>query len=220
MGDVATVRGTIMQTRMHGRQRGWGGGGGKARLEALLEDASGPPGGRCVLTWFNPYDLQKKLLPGTMVRVTGKVTVFRNRNQIVQGKLEMIDGADAEALKPKGAHIEPVYPATTDLPSPVIWRIAKGVLEELIAQLEEWFTPEYLAERNLFTRQEAMRRIHLPASLQESITAKRTLAYHEFSCTRRHLPSSGFTSGTARRRCRCGWMRRWTGGSGLCCRLR
>ena len=145
VGDVATVRGTILQTRMHGRKRGWGGrggGGGQARLEALLEDASGTGeggGGRCVLTWFNPYDLAKKLLPGTMVRVTGKVTMFRNRNQIVQGKLEFIDAHDAEALKPKSAHIEPVYPATLDLPSPVIWRIAKGILDELIPQIEEWF---------------------------------------------------------------------------------
>jgi ATP-dependent DNA helicase RecG len=182
VGDVATVRGTILQTRMHGRGRGgWGmRGGGRARLEALLEDASGTEGGRCVLTWFNPYDLQKKLLPGTMVRVTGKVTMFRNRNQIVQGKVEVLDGKDAEALKPKGAHIEPVYPATADLPSPVIWRIAKGVVEELVPQIPEWFPREQLAERNFYTRQEAMRRIHLPATLQESITAKRTLAYHEF----------------------------------------
>ncbi len=180
VGEVATVRGTILQTRMHGRKRGWGGGGGKARLEALLEDATGTAGGRCVLTWFNPYDLQKKLMPGTMVRVTGKVTMFRNRNQIVQGKVEYLDGAEAEALQPKGAHIEPVYAATKEMPSPVIWRITKGVLEELVPQLEEWFAPAYLAERKLFTRQEAMRRIHLPLSLPESITAKRTLAYHEF----------------------------------------
>src|SRR3954463_16050502 len=66
VGDVATVRGTILQTRMHG-----GRGRGKSRLEALLEDeaVSGADGGhdRCVLNWFNPYDLVKKLLPGTVV---------------------------------------------------------------------------------------------------------------------------------------------------------
>jgi ATP-dependent DNA helicase RecG len=182
VGEMATIRGTILQTRMHGsmhaRARGWG--RGKSRLEALLEDSSGTEGGRCVLTWFNPFGLQEKLLPGTMVRVTGKVTQFRGRFQIVQGKVEVLNEKDAEMLAPKAARVEPVYPATADLPSPVIWRILKGMLDDLVAQVEEWFAPEFLAERNLLTRQEAMRRIHAPASLQDAILAKRTLAYHEF----------------------------------------
>jgi ATP-dependent DNA helicase RecG len=180
VGDMATIRGTILQTRMHGAMHARGWGRGKSRLEALLEDSTGTEGGRCVLTWFNPFGLQEKLLPGTMVRVTGKVTMFRGRFQIVQGKVEVLNEKDAAALAPKAARVEPVYPATADLPSPVIWRILKGMLEDLVSQVEEWFAPEFLAERNLLTRQEAMRRIHAPASLQEAILAKRTLAYHEF----------------------------------------
>src|ERR1017187_10198108 len=50
VGEVATVRGTILQTRMIPR--------GKRRFEALLEDAAAPVSAaaskrRCVLTWFN-----------------------------------------------------------------------------------------------------------------------------------------------------------------------
>ena len=178
VGDIATIKGTILQTRMH--RRGYG---RQARLEALLEDASGTgqgEAGRCVLTWFNPYDLQKKLLPGTMIRATGKVNLFRNRYQMVQAKIEVLNENDAEALKPKGARIEPIYPASLDLPSTLIWRVLKNLLDDLIPQVEEWFAPDHLAERNLFTRQQAMRLIHAPLTLQDSITAKRTLAYHEF----------------------------------------
>src|SRR5437868_11179062 len=175
VGDVATIKGTILQSRMH--RKGYG---RNARLEALLEDATGTEGGRCVLTWFNPYDLQKKILPGTMIRATGKVSMYRNRYQMMQAKIEVLDENNAEALKPKGARIEPVYAATQDLPSAAIWRILKGMLDELTSQVEEWFAPEHLAERNLFTRQKALRLIHAPLTLQDSITATRTLAYHEF----------------------------------------
>ena len=170
-GEVATIRGTILQTRMIPRK--------PKRFEALLEDASGTDGGRCVLTWFNPYDLHKKLLPGMHVRVTGKVTFFRNRAQIVQPRHEILKN-EIEETTAKGARIEAVYAATTALPTQQIARLVANILEELIPQVPEWFPPAFLKERNLTTRLEALRWIHQPQTLQESITAKRTLAYHEF----------------------------------------
>ena len=50
------------------------------------------------------------------------------------------------------ARIEPVYPATQDLPSTVIWKVLSGMLEQLTAEVEEWFGADYLRERNFFTR--------------------------------------------------------------------
>ena len=180
VGDVATVRGTILQTRMHGGK----GRGGKSRLEALLEDeaASGADGGhdRCVLTWFNPYDLVKKVLPGMAVRVTGKVTLFRNRLQMSQPKIEFLDGKDEATLAKKSARLEPLYAATQELSSTVIWRVLKGMVEQLLPHVEEWFGEAFLAERKLLGRQEALRQLHMPASLKETAAAKRSLAYHEF----------------------------------------
>ena len=99
VGEVATVRGTILQTQLIRRPR--------ARLVALLRDESGSDVAgeevrdKCTLTWFNPYDLAKKILPGSLVRATGKVTVFRNRLQIVQPKVEVLDGKGEEALARK-----------------------------------------------------------------------------------------------------------------------
>ena len=96
-GDMATVRGILLQTRLIPKR--------PRRFEALLQDeaSTGADGGRCVLTWFNPYGLDKKLLPGMQVRVTGKVTVFRNRFQIAQPKYEILDGKGGEAAAPKSA---------------------------------------------------------------------------------------------------------------------
>jgi ATP-dependent DNA helicase RecG len=178
VGEVATVRGTVLQTRLIPRK--------PKRFEVLLEDAAGRgveddrgrnPPMRCVLTWFNPWGLDKKILPGMNVRVTGKVTVFRERFQMVQPQWEALNGED---VAPKSARIEPVYPATTNLPSAQIARLVAGVIEPLVPQVPEWFEESFLAERNLYTRREALRKIHQPQTMKETITAKRSLAYHEF----------------------------------------
>jgi ATP-dependent DNA helicase RecG len=177
-GDMATIRGTLLQTRLIPKK--------PRRFEALLEDAAGhgPDGTRertrCVLTWFNPFGLDKKLQPGMLVRVTGKVTAFRERLQMVQPQFEILDESDPETAAPKSARIEPVYPATTDLTTQQLHRIIEKNLDILLPHIEEWFPEPHLRERNFFTRREAFEKIHRPATLKDAITAKRTLAYHEF----------------------------------------
>jgi ATP-dependent DNA helicase RecG len=173
-GDMATIRGTLLQTRLIPRK--------PRRFEALLEDSSptleGGQRTRCVLTWFNPFGLDKKLQPGMQVRATGKVTSFRDRFQMVQPQFEILDEENDRA--PKSAKIEPVYPASVELPTQMLARIIGGVLDPLLPQIEEWFPEGHLRERHLFTRREAIETIHRPRTLKEAITAKRTLAYHEF----------------------------------------
>jgi ATP-dependent DNA helicase RecG len=177
-GDMATIRGTLLQTRLIPKK--------PRRFEALLEDAAGhgPDGTRertrCILTWFNPFGLDKKLQPGMLVRATGKVTAFRDRLQMVQPQFEVLDEADAENAAPKSARIEPVYPATTDLTTQQLQRIIEKNLDVLLPHIEEWFPEVHLRERNLFTRRESFEKIHRPANLKDAITAKRSLAYHEF----------------------------------------
>ena len=173
-GDMATIRGILLQTRLIPVK--------PRRFEALLQDAAGNTDGnersRCVLTWFNPFGLDKKLQPGMLIRATGKVTQFRDRFQIVQPKFEILDDKAEET--PKSARIEPVYPATTELPTNLLAKIIAGTLDPLIPQIPEWFPEDFLKERHFFTRREALEKIHRPQNLKEAITAKRTLAYHEF----------------------------------------
>src|SRR4029079_16999626 len=88
-GDVATIRGTILQTRLIPRPR--------KRFEALLEDVAPQVSAaatkrRCLLTWFNPWGLDQNLQPGMLVLVSGKVTMFRERFQMVQPKFEVLAG--------------------------------------------------------------------------------------------------------------------------------
>ena len=113
-GEVATVRGTLLQTRMMPRR-----GRAPARFEGLLEEERPADSkedvapGRCVLTWFSPYGLAEKLFPGVRLRVVGKVTIYNNRPQMAQPQYEILD-AEADP-PPAGAKIEPKYPATEEL---------------------------------------------------------------------------------------------------------
>ena len=173
-GTLATVRGTLLQTRLIPRR--------PRRFEALLEDESG---GKCVLTWFNMHGLEHKLQPGTRLRVTGKVTEYKGRAQIMQPQFEVLKdetlNAERGTLKDEGgARIDPVYPANAELTTHMIARLVRAVLEPLLPQVPEWFGAEFLRERSLYTRREALEKIHQPRTAKEHVTARRTLAYHEF----------------------------------------
>lgn len=176
-GELATARGVILQTRMIRRR--------PARFEALLDDGSqGGKGGRCVLTWFHPYGLDKKIQPGMRVRVTGKVTLFRDRLQMAQPRYEVLP--ESESGSQDGdptladAKIEAVYPATEELTTQQIGRIIHANMDFLLSHVDEWFPEPHLRDRQLFTRREAFELIHRPRRLEEAYKARRTLAYHEF----------------------------------------
>ncbi len=178
VGEMATIRGTLLQTRLiRTRPR---------RFEALLEDpASRTPDNRdartrCVLTWFNAFGMENKLQPGMLIRVAGKVTAYRDRFQMVNPQFEVLDESDPEHAASRSARIEPIYPASVELTTQILARIIDKNLDELLPQVDEWFPEAHLHERNLFTRREAFGKIHRPATMKDAITAKRTLAYHEF----------------------------------------
>ncbi len=164
-GSLVAIRGNILQTRMMpGRQR---------RFEALLEDASG----RCVLTWFNPFGITEKVRPGVQLRAIGKVGQYGGRFQMVQPKIDLLQ--DQSAV-PAAARIEAVYGASSGISSPIIGRIVRTNLPALLPLVEEWFAADYLAQRNLTPRREAVRIAHEPVAMEQVQRARRTLAYHEF----------------------------------------
>ncbi len=168
-GDVATLVGDVIQTRMIRRQKG--------RFEALITDSSGG-NDRAMLTWFHPYGVSSKVGPGMKIRITGKATMFSGRLQFVNPKWDLLK--EEEDRPPVHAHIEPVYPASADLSSPQIAKLIQSAASPLLPHVQEWFAEAYLAERGFYTRREATERIHRPLSMADVKKARRTLAYHEF----------------------------------------
>ncbi len=164
-GQKATVEGTVIQTRMIRRKR--------SRFEALIEEASG----RCILVWFNRWDLPDKIAPGCRLRATGQVSFFNGRAQLMQ---PLFDVVTEESSTRAAARIEPAYPATADLPSAVIRQVIIGNLAQLLPNVREWFAPDYLASRNLPCRRAAYQAVHQPVDLKQTQAARHSLAYHEF----------------------------------------
>ncbi len=164
-GQKATVEGTVIQTRMIRRKR--------SRFEALLEETSG----RCILVWFNRWDLPDKISPGCQLRATGQVNFFNGRAQLMQPQFDVVTDASQTPESPK---IEPVYPATADLPSAVIRQVIMGNLAELLSAVREWFSPDFLAARRLPSRRAAYQAVHHPVHLKQTQSARHSLAYHEF----------------------------------------
>lgn len=83
---LATAVGTVGDTRMAGRRMYRN----SSRFEANLIDASG----RLLLTWFNGAYLQRKIHPGMVIRVQGKVKQYGGYLQMVNPRWQPVDPAE------------------------------------------------------------------------------------------------------------------------------
>ena len=145
----------------------------RKRFELTLADDSGSMGA----VWFNGAYLRTKLHPGMTLALTGKIGFFRHLPQMSNPKWRIIESDDVPAL---GQSIfKPVYPASADLVSDRIARLIADNLEPLLAGVEEWFEPAFIAQRQLLPRQQAYRWVHAPASDREAAAARRRLIYDE-----------------------------------------
>ena len=165
-GLVATARGEIASTRLAGRGR-------RKRFEAILQDASGT----LLLTWFNQPFLHKRIHPGETLLVKGPAKLFENTLQIVNPHWETTDVEVAGA--PGQSAYRPVYPASEELPSGLIERAVREVLDEALPLIEDHLSAEYRSARALPSLAESYRMMHAPANETEIRQARRRLAYDE-----------------------------------------
>jgi ATP-dependent DNA helicase RecG len=144
----------------------------RPRFEATLDDGTG----KLALAWFNAAYLRKSIHPGEVLRVQGKVKFFRGLPQIVGAKWSKVDDATARVAE---SRFRPIYPASVKLPSEVIGKIVEQNLPDALPCVREWFPPELLWKRDLLSRVDAYRLIHLPADIGEAQKARRRLVYDE-----------------------------------------
>jgi ATP-dependent DNA helicase RecG len=144
----------------------------RPRFEATLDDGTG----RLSLNWFHGAYLRTRIYPGQQLRVRGKVGFFKNIPRITQPKWEIIDESTEKIAEAK---FRPIYPATLRLPSDVIARTIDDQLDEVCKQIPEWFEPDLIEKRGLFSRAEAYRAIHRPSGWREALRARRRIIYDE-----------------------------------------
>ena len=139
---------------------------GRGRLQILTAQIS-DGSGQISATWFNQPWLQKKLVPGTSVRLRG----VPNRYGF-QVRSYDLNGGSATA------DFAPVYPASEE--------VASAKLRELVANALTYVRddPDPLpaavrTQRGLPLKADAYVALHVPRSLEEAEVGRRRLAFEE-----------------------------------------
>ncbi|NKX55345.1 ATP-dependent DNA helicase RecG [Arthrobacter mobilis] len=135
--------------------------------------------GNLSLTFFNGYQAERDLRPGTLAMFSGKVTRYQGRLTLTNPDYALLeDAADfnaEEALRPV-----PLYPATAKLGS---WRI-KSAVEILLDSVD--FTrvgdpvpPDIAIRDGLLSLPDAYQQIHRPATIEDARRARERFRYQE-----------------------------------------
>jgi ATP-dependent DNA helicase RecG len=130
------------------------------------------------LTWFNLPLMEKYFKKGDKVIASGKVTYFRGVKQIAHPEVEILE--DDKDIPQWAGKIIPVYPATEGLKPRFIRKLVYEALKYVEGKVEETIPGFIGRKRNLFSRWNALRKLHFPQSFDEAKKARDTLAYEEF----------------------------------------
>ncbi|MEU6022179.1 ATP-dependent DNA helicase RecG [Micromonospora sp. NPDC047134] len=177
VGEQVTVLAQVQRTAVRPMRQRRGN-----LLEVTVGDGSG---GSLTLTFFgNQAWRERELRPGRWGLFAGKVTDFRGRRQLNGPEYVLLgDQTDGEAAATEqieefaGALI-PVYPAAAAVPTWVIARCVRVVLDT-VAPPEDPLPAGVRASRNLVGLGGALREIHRPSSREELYRARRRLKWDE-----------------------------------------
>lgn len=178
-GKVHTVAQVVKQE--------WFGYGRMKTLKIIVTDGTGT----AELICFNRAFLEKSLIPGTIITVTGKFEV--KYNQLQSTAFEVIKHTEnplAEpespvgtttltAITPKESGIIPVYPLTEGLTQKAISKAINQALQQYAHGIEDEIPAELIKKHELMSKQDAIRLIHRPSDLAQVAAARRTLVYEE-----------------------------------------
>ncbi|MEV0722704.1 ATP-dependent DNA helicase RecG [Micromonospora purpureochromogenes] len=177
VGEQVTVLAQVQRTSVRPMRQRRGN-----LLEVTVGDGSG---GVLTLTFFgNQAWRERELRPGRWGLFAGKVTEFRGKRQLNGPEYQLLgDSTDGEAAASEeieefaGALI-PVYPAAAAVPTWVIARCVRVVLDTFTPP-EDPLPATVRAGRNLVGIGTALREIHRPSSKEELYRARRRLKWDE-----------------------------------------
>ena len=175
----------------------WFGYGRMKTLKIIVNDGSGT----AELICFNRAFLEKSLVPGTIITVTGKFEVkygklqstafevIKHENLVIepveitgsQGGFDKLNHPtpDLTSIPPKESGIIPIYPLTEGLTQKAVSKAVSQALQQYALGIEDELPAELIKERGLLSKQEALRFIHRPTEMSQVAAARRTLVYEE-----------------------------------------
>ena len=163
----------------------WFGYGSMRTLKVIINDGTAT----AELICFNRSFLERVLVPGTLITVTGQFAVKYGRLQsssfeamkmeVPEEFREHIKEFRLDAIQPVDCGVIPVYPLTEGLTQKSLSKAIGKALQQYAHGIEEEIPESIRKERKLIAKQDAVRHIHQPESIAQAQEARRTLAYEE-----------------------------------------
>jgi ATP-dependent DNA helicase RecG len=179
IGEEVTILGQILSTS-HRRMR--------ERRGNILDVVVGDDqGGRIKLAFFNQAWRERDLQPGRWGLFAGKVSDFRGERQLAHPEFVLLGegGPDSDEAALAGDAVDefagaliPIYPGTKALPTWVIGKCVKIVLDS-VTLTGDPMPSEVRAAQGLVDLPTALRDVHRPRSWEDLTSARRRLAWDE-----------------------------------------
>ena len=164
-GKVHTVAQVVKQE--------WFGYGKMKTLKIIVSDGTGA----AELICFNRAFLEKSLVPGTIITVTGQF--FVKYGALQSTAFEVVKHSDPTQTEPLESGVIPIYPLTEGLTQKAISKAVTQALQQYAHGIENELPQELMKSRGLLSKQDAIRLIHRPADLSQAAAARRTLVFEE-----------------------------------------
>ena len=180
VGDTASVLAEVRSVRQPAGRPGRGRGRPASRVEIEVTDASGAG---LTAVFFNQSWRARQLPAGTQALLYGTVDTFRDRRQMVNPRVEVLESAGEEPDSggaPEAGRVFAIYPLSDKI-SLTSGRLTR-LVGEALDRAKVFADPVPLAWRRqigLVDRTAAFNHIHRPSSWEETEPARRRLAFDE-----------------------------------------
>ena len=160
----------------------WFGFGKMRTLKIIINDGTAT----AQLICFNRQFLEKMILPGMIINVSGQFFVKYNSLQsssfdVSKFKQNVVcdDLKQLIELMPEDSSVLPVYRLTEGVTQKQMSKIIKNAINQYGHGIEDEIPSEFISKYKLVSKQQAIFMIHNPETLEEALAARRTLAYEE-----------------------------------------
>lgn len=160
----------------------WFGFGKMRTLKIIINDGTAT----AQLICFNRQFLEKMILPGMIVNVSGQFFVKYNSLQSSSFDVSKFkqnvacdDLKQLIELMPEDSSVSPVYRLTEGVTQKQMSKIIKNAINQYGHGIEDEIPYEFISKYKLVSKQQAIFMIHNPETLEEALAARRTLAYEE-----------------------------------------
>lgn len=163
-GPKFTVQGTVLaiSERRHGTYQ----------FIAALSDQTGV----LQAIWFGQRYLRRVIRRGVRLIVHGKVDRHGGLQMVVE-EFEVLTGDEEDRLHT--GRVVPVHPATEGLSSRALRSIIYQALHQYLDEVPELLPETFLHRLRFPARQDALKALHFPTSVEEAEVARRRLAFEE-----------------------------------------